>query len=90
MTGKGDDYRPANPKKFNESYIRIFGDRDPIEFQKCRKYILLREAWFDDLEQVGHCANREFCGDLQHTTDPSINFDHVACFGTQCSDYKEI
>lgn len=84
-SGKGDDYRPVNLKKFNESYIRIFGDRDPMEFQKC-----LRGTWFDDLEQVGHCANREFCGDQRHTIDPNIKFDHVACFGTQSYDYKEI
>lgn len=34
MSGKGDDYRPVNKKKFDEAMDRIFGKRDPLDYQK--------------------------------------------------------
>lgn len=38
MAGKGDDYRPVDKKKFDETMDRIFGNRDPLEFQKGKRY----------------------------------------------------
>jgi len=32
--GKGDDPRPVNKKKFDEAMDRIFGVRDPLDYQK--------------------------------------------------------
>jgi hypothetical protein len=34
MSGKGDDYRPVNKKRFDESMDRIFGKKDPLDYQK--------------------------------------------------------
>ena len=37
MAGKGDDYRSVNKKKFDATMDRIFGERDPMDYQKgCR------------------------------------------------------
>lgn len=38
MAGKGDDYRPVDKKKFDETMDRVFGERDPIEYQKGGHY----------------------------------------------------
>jgi hypothetical protein len=41
-SGKGDDYRPVDQKKYGESYERIFGAKDIREVQKCHKTIVKR------------------------------------------------
>lgn len=37
--GKGDTPRPVNKSVFDENYIKIFGDRDVDDFQKCEKTV---------------------------------------------------
>lgn len=36
--GKGDTYRPVNKKISDDTYDRVFGKKDEVDFQKCRKY----------------------------------------------------
>lgn len=31
MNGKGDTYRPVDQKRYDESYDRIYGKRDPMK-----------------------------------------------------------
>lgn len=38
MAGKGDDYRPVDKKKFDATMDRIFGERDPMEYQRGKRY----------------------------------------------------
>ena len=38
--GKGDTYRPCNKKVSDESHERIFGKKEPTDFQKCNKYLI--------------------------------------------------
>lgn len=39
--GKGDKQRPTNKTKYDESYTKTFGEKDPIEFQKGKKTVIL-------------------------------------------------
>lgn len=35
--GKGDTPRPLKKSKYDEVFTKAFGDRDPLDFQKCQK-----------------------------------------------------
>ena len=38
--GKGDDYRPVDPKKYGATIDRIFGEKDISEVQKGRRTVV--------------------------------------------------
>lgn len=38
--GKGSTYRPTNKKISDENHDRIFGIKEPTEFQNCNKYVI--------------------------------------------------
>ena len=42
----------------------------------------INSFWWNEGEQVGHCANVDQCG-------PYMKFDHVYCRGMSCENYKE-
>ena len=38
--GKGDTPRPVDKKKFDQSFVRIMGEKDISDFQKGRKIVI--------------------------------------------------
>jgi len=45
--GKGDTPRKVDKKKFDDEYDRIFGAKEPEEFQKGRKIRPKGQQWAD-------------------------------------------
>jgi hypothetical protein len=37
QAGKGDDPRSVDKKKYDENFVKIFGEKDPMDFHKDKK-----------------------------------------------------